>query len=90
LTIGLLKAKLRSMKLKTWLNDELGRTTRLAECFGVTRSAISQWHTNGVPKKHMRQVREITQAQVSIEEMLPESAAPRSLATGAPQGRAHA
>ena len=32
-----------------WLDAEHGRATRVAAHFKVTRSAVSQWRTNGIP-----------------------------------------
>jgi DNA-binding transcriptional regulator YdaS (Cro superfamily) len=59
------------MDLKTWLEAQTGRSSALAEHFGLTRAAISQWKTNGVPLRHMKAVREFTGDEVGLEEMVP-------------------
>lgn len=59
------------MTLEDWLREEKGRLTTMAEHFGVTKSAISQWQRNGVPKRWMKAVREYTEGAVTLEEMVP-------------------
>lgn len=61
------------MDLNTWLDaeDGKGRLTRLATHFGLTRSAVSQWRTNGVPPGRMKAVRDFTEGAVTLDEMLP-------------------
>lgn len=63
------------MTFSDWLDTEAGRTTRLAEYFDVTVSAVTQWRTNGVPVNKLLEVKEFTRGQVTIEEMLEERAA---------------
>lgn len=58
------------MNLNTWLDSEAGRATKLAAHFGRTRSAITQWRTNGVPVHLMLGVREFTNGDVTLEEMI--------------------
>ncbi len=65
--------KLNCMMFSTWLDAEKGRTKAVAEHFGRTPSAISQWR-DGVPPKRMLEVVALTDGAVSIEEMLRESA----------------
>lgn len=60
------------MKLNDWLDAEKGRTTSLANLLGITVSAITQWRTTGIPKRHMFAVRSFTKGEVTIEEMIPE------------------
>jgi len=60
------------MNLNDWLDNEVGRSARLANHFGVTPSAVTQWRSNGVPVERMKAVRDLTGGEVSIEEMLPE------------------
>ncbi len=60
------------MKLNEWLDNEVGRTRNLAAHLKRSASAVSQWRTNGVPVDLMRSVRDFTNGDVSIEEMLPE------------------
>lgn len=59
------------MKLSDWLDFERGRATRMAERFGVTVAAISQWRTNGVPVGRMREVSAFTESAVALDDMLP-------------------
>lgn len=60
------------MNLITWL-EESGRATALAKHIGVSRAAVSQWKSNGVPLAHMKAVRDFTNGAVTLEEMVPES-----------------
>ncbi len=59
------------MDLHTWLDAERGRLSAMASHFQVTVSAVSQWRTKGVPIDRMRAVRDYTDGQVTLEEMLP-------------------
>jgi DNA-binding transcriptional regulator YdaS (Cro superfamily) len=61
------------MNLNDWLDLELGRSVALAQHFGLTRSAISQWRTNGVPPSRMKAVRDFTNGEVTLEEMVPDT-----------------
>lgn len=58
------------MKFDKWLDQETGRTKALADYFGVTLGAITQWRTNGVPKNRMLDVHQISNGAVTFEEML--------------------
>jgi len=60
------------MDIKTWLDADRGRTVALAQHFGVTQSAISQWRDNGVPTARMKAVRDFTGGVVTLEDMLPD------------------
>ena len=60
------------MNLTAWLEAEKGRSAALAEHFGVSRAAVSQWKSNGVPLDHMKSVRDFTGWVVTLEEMVPE------------------
>ena len=62
------------MNIIDWLEAEKGRSTALANHFGRTPAAISQWKTNGVPVDLMKAVRDYTGGAVTLEEMIPESA----------------
>jgi len=62
------------MDLTAWLEHKKGRSAALAAHFGVSRSAVSQWKANGVPVDYMKAVREFTAGQVTLEQMVPESA----------------
>lgn len=61
------------MNLNEWLNKETGRASKLAQHFGRTASAVSQWRTNGVPLDLMKAVRDFTKGEVSLESMVPDS-----------------
>jgi hypothetical protein len=58
------------MKFHEWLDAEKGRTTAVAEFFGVTLSAVTQWR-EGVPRERMRGLLEFTGGRVGYEDMLP-------------------
>lgn len=60
------------MNLNQWLDGEVGRSARLAELFGVTAAAVTQWRTNGVPTGRMKAVRDFTAGEVTLDEMIPE------------------
>jgi DNA-binding transcriptional regulator YdaS (Cro superfamily) len=62
------------MDLSTWLDSEIGRATALAAHFGVSRAAVTQWRTNGVPVVKMKALRDFTGGAVTLEEMVPEPA----------------
>lgn len=59
------------MKLGDWLDQERGRLARMAEHFGVSMSAVSQWRTDGVPVGRMRGVSLFTENSVPLEDMVP-------------------
>jgi len=60
------------MDLISWLEAERGRLEALASHIKVSKSAVSQWKSNGVPVVHMKTVREFTGGAVTLEEMVPE------------------
>lgn len=60
------------MDLTAWLEAESGRAAAMAEHFGKTPAAISQWKGNGVPVRLMKAVRDFTGGAVTLEEMVPE------------------
>lgn len=61
------------MNLNTWLDNEAGRAAKLANHFGRSASAVSQWRKNGVPVDFMKSVRDFTGGAVTLEEMIPEA-----------------
>lgn len=63
------------MDLTEWLEAETGRANAFAEHFGVSKAAVSQWKTNGVPVKHMKAVRDLTGGIVTLDAMVPETKA---------------
>lgn len=59
------------MELKTWLLQERGRATALAEHLGVSLGRVSQIAApDGVPKKYMVRIRDFTGGAVTLESML--------------------
>lgn len=58
------------MHLKNWLSLERGRATALADRLGLTQGRITQMADDGVPAKYMLAVREFTEGEVSLEDML--------------------
>ncbi len=42
----------------------------MAEMFGVTVSAVSQWRTTGAPVKYLRRIVDATKGEVQLEELL--------------------
>lgn len=36
---------------------ELGGPTKVGKLFGISKGAVSQWHTNGIPNPWMRCIR---------------------------------
>ena len=71
LTIGLDVFKLMFMNFSTWIDAGKGRSAAIAQHFGRTPGAISQWRL-GVPARLMRQVRDFTGGEVTLDEMLEE------------------
>ena len=69
------------MNFIEWLEAEKGRATSLAAHFNVTQAAVSQWKTNGVPVRHMKQVRDFTSGEVTLDEMVPSVASDRARQT---------
>jgi hypothetical protein len=63
------------MNLSEWLEAEKGRSAALANHFGKSAGAISQWKGNGVPLALMKAVRDFTGGVVTLDEMVP---APRT------------
>lgn len=61
------------MNLTAWLEAEKGRSAALAQHFGVTPAAVSQWKRNGVPLDNMKAVRDFTGGLVTLDEMVPDA-----------------
>ena len=59
------------MTFTEWLEAESGRAAAVAEHFRKTPAAISQWKSNGVPVKLMKEVRSLIGGAVSLDEMVP-------------------
>jgi len=62
------------MNLTKWLEAEKGRSAALADHFGVSPAAVSQWKTNGVPLRNMKAVCDFTGGAVTLDELVPEPA----------------
>lgn len=57
------------MDFSEWLDKHPGSVKAMADHFGVTHSAVSQWRGNGVPLLHMQAVHEFTSGAVTLAEM---------------------
>lgn len=57
------------MELSDWLDQEVGRATKMAAHFRVTQGAVSQWRDNP-PSNRMLEIRDFTGGAVTLEEML--------------------
>lgn len=71
------------MRFHEWLDAERGRSTKVAEHFGVSLSAVSQWRTNGVPVDNILAVHKLTDGEVSLNEMLERPNGAERTGTGA-------
>lgn len=58
------------MNLKPWLDAERGRYKALATHLQVSTGRISQMADEGVPPKYMLAVRDFTNGEVSLEELV--------------------
>ena len=58
------------MNFNDWLDSERGRVAMVAEHFGITSGAVSQWKDEGVPVGRILDVSLLTCGVVSPEEML--------------------
>lgn len=58
------------MRFDDWLDAERGRLKRVAEHFGVSPSAVSQWRANGVPVDNILPLHEFTGKEVSLEDLV--------------------
>lgn len=61
------------MKFADWLDAGRGRLTAVASAFGLTPGAVSQWRESGVPVARMKAVRDLSNGEVTLEDMVPES-----------------
>jgi hypothetical protein len=57
------------MELHTWLDDNPGRATWLADQLGCTKGAVSLWRDEGVPMLRMQRIEELTGGQVTVDAM---------------------
>ena len=57
-------------KLQIWINAERGRASALATRLKVSRSRISQITEDGVPTKYMLAIRDFTDGEVTLEDMV--------------------
>lgn len=58
------------MTFNEWLGAEQGRAISVAEHFKVSQSAVSQWRTNGVPRRLIVEMHEFTNRKVSLAELV--------------------
>jgi len=58
------------MTFPEWLDGERGRLVAVAERFSVSRSAVSQWRDNGVPRDLILDVHRFTGGAVSLEDLV--------------------
>jgi DNA-binding transcriptional regulator YdaS (Cro superfamily) len=58
------------MTFHQWLKQKRGRTSQIAQHFGVSVSAICQWHTNGIPPKKILEVHALTKGKVPLKNLL--------------------
>lgn len=58
------------MDLFTWLGSEFGRSIALAAHLGVSKSAVSQWQSNGIPILHMQIISDYTAGEVTLADMV--------------------
>ena len=70
MTSAVVISKVRGMNISTWLDKERGRTKRMADHFGLSEGAITQWRANGVPVARMLEVLRITGGEVTLADML--------------------
>lgn len=57
-------------KLQSWISAKRGRAKALAAHLHVSRSRVSQMLDEGVPKKHMLAIRDFTNNNVTLEDMV--------------------
>lgn len=60
------------MNFTTWLDAEKGRTKAVAEHFGVSLGAITQWR-EGVPRDRMRDLHAFIGGAVGFDGMIPQT-----------------
>lgn len=58
------------MDLHRWLDQEPGRSARLADFLGCSKAAVSLWREKGVPMDRMRHASDFTDGQVTVDDML--------------------
>ncbi|MDR2333714.1 MAG: helix-turn-helix domain-containing protein [Burkholderiaceae bacterium] len=75
-------------KLQTWISGERGRAAALAAHLNVSRSRVSQMCEEGVPTRHMLAVRDFTNNDVTLEDMVI-SRTPRAIDLSAAKEVAH-
>ena len=58
------------MELKSWLDAGRGRATALAAHLGLSQGRVSQMADSGVPPKYMLAVRDFSNGDVTLEELV--------------------
>lgn len=64
-----------ALSFPAWLDAEKGRATRIAEHFKVTRSAVSQWRTNGIPVHYILDLHALIGGDVPLDALVRRPAA---------------
>lgn len=58
------------MKLHDYLAEQPGRAKAMADHFGVSKAAVSQWRDRGAPVDMLRRIVEWTGGVVTLESLL--------------------
>lgn len=58
------------MKLHDYLAEQPGRAKAMADYFGVSKAAVSQWRDRGAPVDMLRRIVEWTGGAVTLESLL--------------------
>lgn len=69
------RGPIRTPTFPAWLDAEQGRATRIAEHFKVTRSAVSQWRTNGIPVHYILDLHALIGGDVPLDALVRRPAA---------------
>ena len=56
--------------LKTWLDEERGRSLLLSRHLGLSQGRITQIASDGIPDKYKLSIRDFTNGEVSLESMV--------------------
>lgn len=58
------------MDFPSWLDAKRGRTVRLAEHFGISIGAVSQWRVNGVPRERLLEVVALSGGELALADLV--------------------
>ena len=56
--------------LKTWLDEERGRSLMLSRHLGLSQGRITQIASDGIPDKYKLAIRDFTNGEVTLESMV--------------------